>query len=80
MLERLTPMVCEATGIALTTEKHPTYRVHPFVPSIDRVHPAVGYTPENCRVVCFAYNMAKGEWDEAVVQAVARALLERETV
>lgn len=33
-------------------------------PSLDRRDPALGYTPENVRVVCHAMNTALGDWGE----------------
>lgn len=42
--------------------------------SIDRVNGRVGYTPENCRLVCMAVNAARQEFGDAVLFKIARAL------
>lgn len=36
---------------------------HPMLPSIDRVFPALGYTPGNVVLSCWAANAAKGQTD-----------------
>lgn len=45
----------------------------PFPPSIDRIDSALGYTPENIRLVCAAVNNALGPWGEAVFAVIAQA-------
>lgn len=48
----------------------------PWVPHVDRVIPALGYVPSNCRIVCAAFNMAKLNWTDADVMKMAKALLD----
>jgi hypothetical protein len=43
----------------------------PYAPSIDRIDSAVGYVPENCRIVCVAANMAMNTWGESVLRTLA---------
>lgn len=50
----LAPMVCAATGVALSNEPN-----QPNVPSIDRRDSSKGYTPDNCWVVSWEFNNAK---------------------
>lgn len=76
--ERLEVGVCETTGIALELSKPPESRFHPWAPSVDRIDSKRGYTQDNCRVVCWIYNMAKSEWTDEVVVTFARALAERQ--
>lgn len=75
--ERLQSGVCEVTGIALELSKPPGSRFHPWAPSVDRIDCKKGYTQDNCRVVCWIYNMAKSEWTDDVVVTFAKALAER---
>jgi hypothetical protein len=52
---KLSAMTCEATGWMFVLAKGH----HPFAPSIDRVDPRKGYTPDNCRMVLAAVNSLK---------------------
>lgn len=52
-------------------------KFNPFSPSLDRISPAVGYTPDNTRLVCTAINLALNDFGEDVFAKVARAYLER---
>ncbi len=54
---RLETRVCEATGWMFMLQ--PSRGHHPFGPSIDRIDPRKGYTPENCRLVLLAVNTLK---------------------
>lgn len=42
----------------------------PFAPSIDRIDCAIGYEPENCRMVCVATNFAMNQWGERVLRTL----------
>ena len=67
---------CEVTGIQFDHSK-PKVRgkSNPFGPSIDRVNPNLGYTPDNCRVVVWIHNRAKGDDDMGVVYHYCKALV-----
>lgn len=47
----------------------------PNAPSLDQVIPGKGYTRENTRVVCLAYNLAKGEMSDAELLQLCRDIL-----
>jgi hypothetical protein len=55
---------CEVTGRPFNHDK-PTKKGknNPFSPSIDRWDPSKGYIPENCKVVVWIHNRAKGDDD-----------------
>jgi len=78
LAERLERGVCEVTGVALELSKPPGSRFHPWAPSVDRIDCKKGYTQDNCRVVCWIYNMAKSEWSDEIVTTFALALAERQ--
>lgn len=48
-----------------------------YSPSIDRIVPSVGYTPENCRFVLWAANALKHVGTDADMYLVAEALLKK---
>jgi hypothetical protein len=56
--------VCELSGINFVML--PKGR-HPRAPSVDRIRPGEGYTPDNCRVVCAALNAALSNYGFAEV-------------
>lgn len=49
-------------------------RMGSFSPSIDRIDPALGYSDQNCQVVCWLYNRAKGDGSHSDVLKLAEAL------
>lgn len=68
---------CEVSGLAFQYEKAPGHYTRPWAPSIDRVECAKGYTKSNCRVVCFAVNVAMNQWGVDTLFRVASALVAR---
>lgn len=74
--KQLEPMICQATGIQLVWTGPD--RQNPWAPSVDKVDPLGGYTPDNVQVVCWAYNWAKGNWDPEVLSTLARAIIAKE--
>lgn len=64
---------CEVTGIEfiLSTRRNPYF----FSPSIDRIIPSLGYTPENSRFVLHAVNALKGAGTDEDMLLVARAIV-----
>jgi hypothetical protein len=68
ILNKVLNGVCEVTGVALDFSGGAR---KPYTPSLDRIIPDQGYTPENVRLVCWIYNSAKGTFtDEDVLNFV----------
>lgn len=68
--ERISGGHCALTGLPFDLEPH-----NPYAPSVDRIEAALGYVPENCRVIINAANLAKNRWSDDVLREWARALL-----
>lgn len=75
--ERLAPLTCEATGVALTLEPTKDQMHGSFAPSIDRINNEEGYVPDNCTVVCVMYNKAKSDGLAEDVLTMARAMVSK---
>ena len=73
--EKLDAGHCEVTGLKFDLTGGTRSRKHPFMPSIDRKDPDVEYTEPNCRLVIWAYNVAKSTWSDETVLVVAEALM-----
>jgi len=69
---------CSVTGIKLDLGREANFRFHPWSPSVDRMDCKKGYTQDNCRIVCWIYNMAKSEWSDEIVTTFAKALAARQ--
>lgn len=75
VIDRLTPGVCELTGIKFDYEPLGTSLANPYSPSIDRIDPAMGYTVGNCRVILTAMNRALSSYGTSVFERIATAYL-----
>jgi hypothetical protein len=76
---RLVAGRCELTGLPFDfshIQSGSGYRSN-FCPSIERVQAHLGYTPDNCRVVVWIYNAAKGTGSHEDVVRFAEALMAR---
>jgi hypothetical protein len=60
---------CEVTGMRLHTKWEG--KRHPMAPSIDRIDSSIGYMRGNCRVVCYAVNIAMLHWGEEMFGQIA---------
>lgn len=78
--KRLETGVCEITGLPFEFVQPGNYRTHPFTPSIDRIIPKLGYTKENCRLVCFAVNRALSDWGDGVLNKIAQAIVAKKVM
>lgn len=78
VIERVLAGVCEATGLPLSFGTSGDHRPNTFAPSIDRKDPRGGYTPENSRVVIWAFNALKGHGTDEDVLTVAKAIVAKE--
>lgn len=69
--ERIERGVCEATGLPFVDSDKP---MAPFTHSVDRTDPSKGYTKDNCKMVIWIYNAAKGSNSHEDVMIMARSL------
>jgi hypothetical protein len=70
----LRPMVCSVTGVPLSWDWDGP-GANPWAPSIDRIDGSDGYHLENVRVVCWAFNQARGAWPDGVVRTWVMSLV-----
>jgi hypothetical protein len=77
--ERILAGTCEATGIPFDMTPARNVRSN-FGPSIDRRDSRGGYTEENCQLVVWIYNAAKGAGSHEDVVQMARALVKAEAL
>ena len=68
---------CSVTGVLLEFDRASTSRsmACPWAPSIDRIDSSIGYTQENSRLVCWAYNLAKGTWTDEIVEVWVKSMM-----
>lgn len=66
--------VCEASGLPFSHDLGSAQDPNPWSPTVDRRDPKAGYTLENCRLVVWAFNVAKNAWSDEVVLVLAKAL------
>lgn len=52
----------------------------PWYPSVDRINPLKGYTPENCRVVVSMYNYMRNRWSDMACVKLAVRIVEEKTL
>jgi hypothetical protein len=66
---------CEVTGLPFAHAAAGYRKAHPWAPSIDRIDPTEGYTPENTRIVVWMLNACKHEAGDAEVATFCEAFL-----
>jgi hypothetical protein len=80
ILKALNQGKCSVTGIKFDFQLGNGADVrNKFAPSIDRLDSSKGYTTDNCRVVIYQYNVAKGIWTDSDVLVMAQALIENQS-
>ncbi len=66
---------CEMTGMKFTLEApRKGYFHNPYAPSLDRHNHSKGYTKDNVKVVIWAYNKAKGQWNRKHFKRIIKAI------
>jgi hypothetical protein len=65
---------CTISGVPFSYERVPGCRVRPWIPSIDRIDSRLGYTVENCRIVCAYINIALNTFGLPVLEKVIKAM------
>ncbi len=66
---------CEMTGMKFTLEApRKGYFHNPYAPSLDRHNQTKGYTKDNVKVVIWAYNQAKGQWNRKHFKRIIKAI------
>jgi len=76
-MEKYEKGVCEASGIPF---EEPEYNGkkgnrNPWVPSVDRIDNNKGYTKDNCRLVCFIFNIVKSQFTDEDFEKLCRGYL-----
>jgi hypothetical protein len=79
VLERLSAGKCEVTGLPFRWSGVVGLRSS-FSASVDRREPALGYTPENSRLVVWCYNSAKSSGTDEDVMKMAEALVRQKAL
>jgi hypothetical protein len=69
---------CEISSIPFSLERVGQSKTPPFGMSLDRKDSSIGYTMDNCRIVCLSVNLAMREWGESVMVKIGKAMLLRE--
>lgn len=65
---------CELTGIEFVTDRKPA-SMRLRNPSLDRIDPTRGYTPDNCRFILWSVNSFKHTGSDSDIRDIAKALL-----
>lgn len=63
---------CWLTGIQF---KKSTNGKNPYRPSLDRINPEIGYTPENTRIVACCVNLAMNEWGVDILKEMSEGFV-----
>ena len=65
---------CQATGLDFDLGPAPKGSSrNPFGPSLDRIDSSLGYTPDNVRMVIWAFNTATAEWNDEQFEMIYMA-------
>lgn len=64
---------CELTGVRFFSDYDGPANRNPYAPSLDKINPKGGYTPENTRILCVAANIMLQDWGEDVLRTILRS-------
>jgi hypothetical protein len=67
---------CAVSGLPFDVAQTDGVNRRPYAPSVDRVDRMLGYTKDNCRIVCCAVNLAMNEFGENVLWDIATSMVE----
>ena len=67
--------LCAVSGLPMAKDRRTRA---PLAPSIDRIDNRIGYTVENCRLVCYLVNLARSDFTDKEFIDMCRAVVERE--
>jgi hypothetical protein len=68
---------CALTNIEMSLTNKSNHRSDPFVVSVDRINPSIGYLKSNVRLVCTVVNYALNEFGEDVFQTICIAYIQQ---
>jgi hypothetical protein len=74
ILEKLTPLVCEATGLPLKIERSLDSKIEMLLPTLDRIDSSKGYTKDNVIVTCWWWNVMKQDWSNSQVLNILKQI------
>ena len=77
LMDKLLIGICEATGVVLSTIRRGNSLKNPWAPSIDRKNSNGGYTKDNCQLTCCMFNLAKSDFEENLVEVMARSYIRK---
>lgn len=67
---------CAVSGLPFDVAQTADHNRRPYAPSIDRIDGMLGYTKDNCRIVCCAVNLAMNDFGEKVLWDIATSMVE----
>jgi hypothetical protein len=66
---------CAVTSIPFVMGEKCSKGMNPFAPSVDRIDSSKPYSNDNCRIVIWAYNMAKGQMTDDQLYEICLAVV-----
>lgn len=67
---------CAVTRLAFKDEKPKGMRIRPWMPSLDRIKPTLGYSAPNLRIVCGFVNIALNGFGDSFFEVVLQPLIQ----
>lgn len=68
---------CAVTQKPFNNAKPPGQKIKPWAASLDRKNCAIGYTTDNCRLVCASVNIAMNRFGEGAFMEILEAMVRR---